>query len=29
MLNLDTHSLIYALRGDLRARERELLAGDS
>ena len=26
MLNLDTHMLIHALRGDLRARERELLA---
>lgn len=29
MLNLDTHVLIYALRGDLRPRERELLATDS
>jgi len=29
MLNLDTHVLIHALRGDLRPRERELLAGDS
>lgn len=29
MLNLDTHMLIYALRGDLRERERELLANDS
>ena len=26
MLNLDTHILIFALRGDLRGRERELLA---
>ncbi len=26
MLNLDTHMLIYALRGDLRPRERDLLA---
>ncbi len=26
MLNLDTHMLIYALRGDLRPREHELLA---
>ena len=25
MLNLDTHVLIFALRGELRARERELL----
>lgn len=29
MLNLDTHMLIYALRGDLRPRERRLLSGDS
>jgi PIN domain nuclease of toxin-antitoxin system len=29
MLNLDTHILIHALRGDLKPRERELLAGDS
>jgi len=29
MLNLDTHVLIHALRGDLRPRERELLAADS
>jgi PIN domain nuclease of toxin-antitoxin system len=29
MLNLDTHMLIYALAGDLRPRERALLAGDS
>jgi PIN domain nuclease of toxin-antitoxin system len=29
MLNLDTHVLIHALRGDLRPRERELLATDS
>ena len=27
MLNLDTHVLIHALRGDLRARERALLSG--
>ena len=26
MLNLDTHILVYALSGDLRKRERELLA---
>jgi len=26
MLNLDTHMLIHALRGDLDARERELLS---
>lgn len=26
MLNLDTHVLIHALRGDLRPRERELLS---
>jgi len=29
MLNLDTHVLVHALRGDLRPRERELLATDS
>ena len=29
MLNLDTHVLIHALRGDVRPRERELLEGDS
>ena len=29
MLNLDTHMLIHAWRGDLRARERELLSGDA
>jgi len=29
MLNLDTHILIHALRGELRPRERELLATDS
>lgn len=29
MLNLDTHILVYALRGDLRPRERELLAHDT
>ncbi len=29
MLNLDTHVLIHALRGDLRPRERGLLAADS
>jgi PIN domain nuclease of toxin-antitoxin system len=29
MLNLDTHVLIHALKGDLRPRERALLAGDS
>jgi len=26
ILNLDTHILVYALRGDLRPRERELLS---
>ena len=26
MLNLDTHILIYALRGELRSREQDLLA---
>lgn len=26
MLNLDTHMLIHALRGDLRPRERDLLS---
>jgi PIN domain nuclease of toxin-antitoxin system len=29
MLNLDTHVLIHALRGDVRGRERTLLANDS
>jgi PIN domain nuclease of toxin-antitoxin system len=29
MLNLDTHVLIHALRGDLRPRERKLLSTDS
>jgi len=29
MLNLDTHVLIHALRGDVTRRERELLARDS
>jgi len=29
MLNLDTHMLIHALRGDLRARERELLSSSA
>ncbi len=29
MLNLDTHMLIHAFRGDLRPRERELLSGDA
>ncbi len=29
MLNLDTHMLIHALRGDVRPAERTLLAGDS
>jgi PIN domain nuclease of toxin-antitoxin system len=29
MLNLDTHVLIHALAGNLRPRERALLAGDS
>ena len=29
MLNLDTHILIHALRGDVRPAERTLLAGDS
>jgi PIN domain nuclease of toxin-antitoxin system len=28
MLNLDTHVLIHALRGDLRPRERKLLSSD-
>ena len=29
MLNLDTHVLIHALRGDVKPRERKLLANDS
>jgi PIN domain nuclease of toxin-antitoxin system len=29
MLNLDTHVLIHALKGDLKPRERTLLAADS
>jgi PIN domain nuclease of toxin-antitoxin system len=29
MLNLDTHVLIHALRGDVKPGERELLANDS
>lgn len=29
MFNLDTHMLIYALRGDLRPRERELLSDNA
>src|SRR5438128_720425 len=29
MLNLDTHILLYALAGELTARERRLLSGDS
>jgi PIN domain nuclease of toxin-antitoxin system len=29
MLNLDTHILVHALGGDLRPRERELLAAHS
>lgn len=29
MLNLDTHILIHALRGDLQPRERRILAKDS
>lgn len=29
MLNLDTHILIHALRGDLRPREHELLSGSA
>jgi len=29
LLNLDTHVLIYALRGSLKPRERELLSGDT
>jgi PIN domain nuclease of toxin-antitoxin system len=29
MLNLDTHVLIYALTGDLTARERRVLSADS
>jgi PIN domain nuclease of toxin-antitoxin system len=29
MLNLDTHILVHALRGDLTARERQLLAAGS
>ena len=28
MLNLDTHIVVYALSGELRAREQELLTGD-
>ena len=28
MINLDTHILIYALRGELRPREHTLLAGE-
>jgi PIN domain nuclease of toxin-antitoxin system len=28
MLNLDTHILVHALSGDLRARERELLESE-
>ncbi len=28
MLNLDTHSLVYALSGDLTADERDLLSAD-
>ena len=28
MLNLDTHILVHALYGDLKARERELLEND-
>lgn len=28
-LNLDTHVLVHALRGDLRPRERELLSGST
>lgn len=29
MINLDTHILIHALRGDLKPRERKLLAKDT
>lgn len=29
MLNLDTHILIHALRGDVKPRERKLLANDA
>ena len=29
MLNLDTHMVLYAMTGDLRPRERELLSSDS
>lgn len=29
MLNLDTHVLIHALRGELRSRERELLSANA
>lgn len=29
MLNLDTHVLVHALKGNLSARERRLLAADS
>jgi predicted nucleic acid-binding protein len=29
MLNLDTHILIHALRGDVKPREQKRLAGDS
>ena len=29
MLNLDTHVLIHALRGDLKPRQKELLSGNT
>lgn len=29
MINLDTHMLLYALRGELRPREREILSSQS
>ncbi len=29
MLNLDTHILVFALRGEIKPRERKLLANDS
>ena len=28
MLSLDTHILLYALSGELRVKEREILSGD-
>lgn len=29
MINLDTHVLVFALAGDVRARERRVLSGDT